>query len=99
MNYDKILKREDGSRVKIDVRISDNLRYGRLEYSTETSSCEKGKRTWIKTYNTDCYKYRRLSMDERRIFEYDSQFNLVTEIELQEARLELWNKLKPTVQR
>jgi hypothetical protein len=99
MMHEKILKRDDGSRVKIKVSLNNYLSRGNLQYSTMVFSCEKGKRTWRSTFNSDDYTYRKLSMDGRREFEYKSQFNIVTEIELQQARLELWEKLKPTPQK
>ena len=34
-------------------------------------------------------------MDDRRKYEYDSQLNAVSEDELLQAKLELWERLKP----
>lgn len=99
MKHEKILRRDDGSRVKIEVLLNtDSYRSG-FGYTSRVFSCEKGKRTWVGTYNHDCHMYRKLSMDERIRFQYDSQFNLVLETELQEVRLELWDKIKPKHQR
>ena len=93
MYTEKIIKREGGSRVKISVGTHFNRG---IEYTINVATCKKGKRTWVGTYDSDCYRYRELTMGERRAFEYKSYLKVVTEEELQEARLELWEAMKPT---
>lgn len=96
MEYEKILKREDGSRVKIEVSFfflssyGDNFRYG-----IDVYRCEKGKRTWINCCDKDSYTYRSLKMSERK--EHEEQANLihVTQWEIYQAKIELWKKFKP----
>ena len=92
MHTEKIIKREDGSRVKIRTHPFIDQE---VIYKVYVSTCKKGKRTWIRTYDSDCYKYRGLSMDERGAFEYNSYLKVVTEEEIQEVRLELWEAMKP----
>lgn len=64
-------------------------------YRTEVFICEKGKRTWKTPFDCTSYKYRELSMDEREDFEYQSQFDYVTEEELLAAKMSLWEAVKP----
>ena len=95
-SYEKIIKREDGSRVKIFVDLFD-VRYGELAYRTSASTCGKGKRTWYGSFDSNHYMYRQLSMEDRRTYEHESQLDFVSEDELLQAKTELWEKLKPEV--
>lgn len=92
-----ILKRDDGTRVKITVEYYSDSVYSSksLEYKVIVSYCNKGKRTWMLTYNADGYKYRKLSMEERRIFVKESYLDYVTEKEILEVKLALWESIKP----
>ena len=96
MKIEKIIKRDGGKRVKICVSVHvEHYRGNEIEYKTFVLSCEKGKRTWKGSCDRNDYTFRRLSMDDRNKFEYESQFNLVTIEELNSAKLELWHKIKP----
>lgn len=95
MRKDTIIKREDGSRVKITAEYITERYIQQDNYRTRVYICGKGKRTWKPTFDTDCYNYRRLSRDERRNFEYQSQFEYVTEEELLAAKISLWEDMKP----
>ena len=96
MKVEKIIKRDDGKRVKILVSVHvDHYRSSKVEYKSQVSVCEKGKRTWKGSCDCDGYTFRKLSMDDRSKFEYESQFNLITIEELNNAKLELWHKIKP----
>ena len=93
MHTEKIIKREDGSRVKIRTHPFIDQE---VIYKVYVSTCKKGKRTWISAGDSDLYKYRGLTMDERRALEYKSFLKVVTEEEIQAARLEIWEAMKPT---
>ena len=96
MRHEKIIRREDGSRVKICVSIFvSGYANKHYEYRSHVLTCEKGKRTWKGTYSTNCHNYRSLSMDERRKHEHESQFNAVTLDEIHQAKTELWQSIKP----
>ncbi len=94
MRHEKTIKREDGSRVRISVELS-NPSYEDARITSYVCTCKKGKRTWTLTYNSDDYKYRALSMPERRKYEEQSQLAAVSSAELLETKIELWQKLKP----
>jgi hypothetical protein len=73
MMHEKIIKREDGTQIKIDVAVyTDHLRENICRYNTYISSKGKGKNDWI----------------------WDSH-DIVTPEELQAAKMELWEMLKP----
>lgn len=95
MKTEKILKREDGSRVKIIVDYYTERYMQKQGYSTLVFTCEKGKRTWKPSFDEDCYRYRTLSMEDRKVFEEESKFNHVTEEELLDAKMLLWQMMKP----
>jgi hypothetical protein len=95
--HEEIFKREDGSRVKIVAKIlvdSWRAKAG-FQYVTEVFTCEKGKRTWKRTYDQDCYKYRALSMEERVEFQDKSKLDFVSKSELCDVLENLWLKLSP----
>lgn len=95
MKHEKIIKREDGSRVKIVVDVVA-ISHRDIEFRSYVLTCEKGKRTWRGTYDSNLHSYRKLSMEDRRELERKSQFSVASEKEVLDAKLELWQKLKPT---
>jgi len=95
MKHEKIIKREDGSRVKIVVDVVA-ISHRDIEFRSYVLFCEKGKRTWRGTYDANLHSYRKLSMEDRRELERKSQFSVTSEKEVLDAKLELWQKLKPT---
>ena len=97
LKYEKIIRREDGSRVRIEIELRNDHRS--LEYITAVFTCKKRKRTWKPTYDRDGYHYRGLGMDERHEFAYDSQFLVISKEELLEAKTEYWESLRPSLAR
>ena len=93
MEHEKILRREDGSRVKIEVWVTSCFDSD-IEYESEVYTYEKDREEWVGTWSPG-YSYRGLSMEERATHRYNSQFPTITPEELQEAKLELWEKMKP----
>lgn len=60
---EKVLKREDGSRVKIVCRISDFS--SGIKYLIEVFTCEKGKRKFNRVTRDD-WQYRSMSLEDKR---------------------------------
>jgi len=82
MTHSKIFKREDGSRINVEVRLyipfsfrGDEIQF---EWRTFISKSDPGKRKF----------YVDLSGEE---------VPWVTPEEILETKLELWNKIKPTI--
>lgn len=97
MRHEKIVKREDGTQYQICVTAYlDSYRTEAMQYNVFVFYRQKGKRKWM-DIDKGIYDhvYRRLNIDERR--EYDNKNNLrfVTEQEIYDAKIELWNLLKP----
>ncbi len=96
MLHEKILKRDDGSRVKILVDFCVvNFSDTGFKFFSDVRTCAKGKRTF-NVLNFDDYEYRALTIKERQEFYVQRQLEHVTKEELLQAKLELWEKMKPT---
>lgn len=96
MRHEKVIKREDGTRVKITVElISYRFVDKALTYDVNVTYCEKGKKTWQPVYDTDSFNYRKLSIEERREFIDAQKLLAATPAEILSAKLELWEKIKP----
>jgi hypothetical protein len=92
VNHEKIIKREDGSRIKIEVRLS--FWSSPPEYSHQVFKAEKGKRTFIGC--PEGHDYRSLSMEARAKYVEAFGLTLATEEEIVEAQHELHQLLEPT---
>jgi len=91
-----ILIREDGNKVKITAFFTTYSSTPKFE--TNVRTCLKGKRTWVSVLDTDSFSYRRLDRAERTKHEYQCQLDYVTKEELLEAKLELWQSIKPMIE-
>lgn len=98
MMHEKIIRRDDGSRVKITCDVRPRLFSGKgASYTTSVTKCEKGKRKFVPyNYNYD-YVYRALSMSERREYANEIDLTMASIEEIYSTKLEAWEKLKPEV--
>lgn len=90
---EKTLKRENGERIKIICNFRGD--YRRSRYEVQVLHCDKGKRTWKGCCDTEHHMFRRLSIEERSQAVEKSYLNYVTEQEILDAKLELWELMKP----
>ncbi len=96
MRYEKELLREDKSRVLITVRTwMDGFGDSALKYDVSVATKQPRKRTWIHLNFSDNYTFRALSMEDRKKFMYNEQLKIVTKEEIQTAKIEAWELLKP----
>lgn len=95
MRHEKVIPNElNDSKVKIDVGFY--LEAGNKPvYLVEVYVQAKGQRKWRHAVDTNDYDYRKLSMADRREFENEIYLTLVTPKDIMEAKMELWNKMKP----
>lgn len=93
MRHDKIIRREDGSRVRISVDV--RMDFGDSHYSFNASKCEKGKRTFISPHSDNDYIWRALNTADRREYQNTKYYSICTPLEVYYAYLELWDKAKP----
>lgn len=96
MKHETVLKRDDGSKAVIYTAIRAISHSDDVVFNQEVWTAEKGKRKLKPSFSTDDYTWRRLSREEKAIFEMNSMLEHVTKIELHQAKLELWEKIKPT---
>lgn len=83
-SHEKIIKRDDGSRIKIIVRI-EGYSYGIVSYNVDVERCKPKKRTWENVFlRTD----RRPDREGRLL-------GIVSSDELHQAKKELWLSLEP----
>lgn len=60
---EKVFKQEDGSKVK--VRVLPPNYGGDKDFTVFVSTCAKGKRKFNSVHDTNCHRWRALSMEER----------------------------------
>ena len=100
MKHEKIVKRENGIQYLICVNFLISS-YGRNEtkYMVEIYYREKGKRNWL-NIDRDIYDhdYRALSMEKREEYDNKNMLRFVSKDEIYDAKIELWNLLKPQMQ-
>ena len=95
MQLEKIITREDGTKVNISVSLSMNHWENIPTWSTRVTYCPKGKRTWNDTVNTDDYSFRVLDGEGRKKYIAEKQAQYVTESEILEVKTALWESIKP----
>lgn len=98
MIVEKVIKREDGTQFLVRVYYCSEMRESEEKYLTSVATKKKGKRKWLDLDDTiHEYQYRALSMEDRALHTYNNVFRFVSKEELLEVKLELWNKMKPTL--
>lgn len=93
MNHEKIIVKENGDKVKLRIDFFI-LSLSKPSYKITMYLCEKGKRKYNEV-KFDSYEYRKLTMEERSGFEYQKFLEYLSEEEIHQAKLEVWEKLKP----
>ena len=93
MKHSKILKRDDGSRVKIEVELKREYHCQNFSWSYEVYKCANGKRTWVSP--RPAYSYSRKTQEEIVSEAYEESLRRASPSEIYEVMTELWSKLKP----
>lgn len=94
MRHEKIFQRTEGKQVKISVNIF--VGSGKTQYKTNVEWAEKGKRTWTDVTNDNERSFRQLTPEAQEEKKTADKLTLVSEQELLEAKIEAWEKIKPT---
>ena len=97
MKHSKIFTRPDGSKVEIEVTLSASWTDSDVRWSVTVYTCAPKKRTWLNVYSGDDYYYRKLDQQGRADFILEKQMQHCTALEVLGVKLELWNKIKPTI--
>ena len=93
MNFEKIIKRDDGSKVSIRVRFWINTT--RPEYDFYVYTCGKRKRTYQHCFDMDRWEFRSLSMEDGRTYTQKEYLKFVSQEEINTAKLDAWQLLNP----
>ena len=96
MKHELIERKPDGSRVKVTVTIISDWHKDTL-YSISVETCEKGKRTWNPTVDGNDYRYRALSMDDRKKFCEQKDIEAALKVLINKAMLQAWEKMAPVL--
>jgi hypothetical protein len=97
MYHEKIFKRDDGSKVKVTVRLGITPVGGGVWWEYNTYRCEKGKRSWFSHINHDEYGWRKLDSEGRRLEDRRRALLLASVEEIEETMRELIGLIQPVV--
>lgn len=93
MKHEKIIVRENGDKVRIEtyfMMVNDLPRFYIYLYVLP-----KGKRNWLRVFEGASWKFDQLPNQDKKSYIYQPETEFTTPEEIQSAKLELWEKLKP----
>lgn len=93
MTHEKIFKRKDGTRVKVSVWLYVHLNKSNWGYSIFLK--EAGSDKWIDPFSDTDYINRVIKPKFATGFHVDAFDNYISKKEIMQAKLELWEILKP----
>lgn len=96
MRHEKIIKREDGTRYLLCIDLYIDSFRETVSWTVQVWTKAKGKRNWTDVPDT-LYEHtiRRMSLKDQEEHRMKNILRFVTPEEILEAKLELWNKIKP----
>ena len=97
MKHERLLRRDDGSRVKIRVELTTDFTSDVPRWKWNCLSCAAGCRTWTPPVSQDDFAWRRLSYEDRQLDERRRSLLLVSESEVAETMRELIALIVPSV--
>jgi len=92
MSFQKIIKKDDGTQIKIEMWVelsfseTVNIQYTVLKK-------EKGKRTWVLPFDKTSQEYRGLKLQDRFNHAEQDFLKVVTQEEIELAKLEAIEKI------
>lgn len=93
MTHEKIFKRKDGSRVKVSVWLYVHLNKSNWGYSIFLREADSDR--WIDPFSDTEYITRVIKPKFKNTIKHDSFDNYISKKEIMEAKLELWEIIKP----
>ena len=94
MTIERIIKRPDGSRVKLRVSLRIDAHRSTAEYIVYVRTCLPGKRTWNPVIDGNDYKYKALPFEDRGDAVAEAVFKHITPEELEENKEAVLQKLR-----
>ena len=98
MRHQKIIKRDNGDRVRITVELVVDWSMTEPRWTFVTHFCEPKKRTWKSYVNHDDFSWRSLDRKGRHDEDVKRSLKIASKEEVLEAMNELWHKVKPSLQ-
>lgn len=96
MKHEKIIKRDNGDRIQLIINFDYNYFREKTSYRVSLMLIQKGKRKAVNPIDTDSHEYRSKSFpDGRNTYELEQIMKYVTPQEIYQAKIEVWEKLKP----
>lgn len=96
MKNEKIFTRENGTQYLIQISFVHDSFRETFEYMVQVLTREKGKRNWNNIpQQLSEYDIRKMDWEEQKEYHYRNSLRFVSEQEIMEAKIELWNKLNP----
>lgn len=96
MTHETILKRDNGDKYKITVSVFVDMM--KHYWSFGVYHCPAGKRKFTSVCDTgESLTLKRLPKDQQQTIAEEKYLQHVTAAEVQAAKLELWNQIKPTI--
>ena len=99
MNHEKILVREDKTKISLMVRMCIHSLRDEVYWDVQVGIMPPNKRKFnYGVVDADDYQYHALSLDDRKKFYDKETLKIVTKEEILQAKLELWENIKPTME-
>ena len=95
MRHEKIIKRQDGSKVRINVSFYSDFGRNERKWEFTVDTCEKGKRTWVPPFDINNYNFRGKTQSEKQQLIEQESLRRASQEEIDDAIIELWNQLLP----
>lgn len=96
MQHEEIIKRQDGAQYRIRVRLHVDSYSEIFEYRIDVMYKPKRKRTWLQLpQELSDWEYRSLSLEDRRKATHKNYVKFVSQEEIDNVKMILWQKLKP----
>lgn len=97
MRHERILKRDDGSRVKITVSLDTASYKSTATWSFSCHACAPNKRTWITPVDHHDYRWRKLKHEQKIAEDLRRCLMLATEQEVLDTMRECLAKCEPKI--
>jgi hypothetical protein len=97
MRAELIKKRDDGSSIQIVASLNTDGFRNEFTWSISVYTKPKGAKNWLSVYSSDDYEFRKLNQKERESFISSKQGQHCTKDEILEAKMLVWESIKPTI--
>lgn len=90
---EKIYRRDNGSRVKVVVH--PWMDFNKMVYRVDVYTAAPRKRTYLNVEDSNDFRWRRLSMEDRRKDTFNKQMEVISKDEYNQCLNLAWEEFKP----